>query len=1505
MTKYGMAIERDINMPKEDDNASSSQIKTNPGVALETTTHLPITGHKLNGNNYLQWSQSVLMFVSGKGKDEYLTGETVAPETGDPTFKQWKTENNMVMSWLINSMTNEIGENFLLYTTANEIWNDAKEFYSSKDNTSAIFEIETMLQDLKQGDLSVTQFYNTLTRQWQQLDVFEEHKWTCTADSKKYKEIVEKKRIFKFLMGLNKNLDEVRGRILGTKPLPSIREVFSEVRREESRKKVMLGESFVLPVAEQSALAARGVHNHAMDNRLKKTKRLWCDYCQRSGHTRDTCWKIHGKPADWKPSKPTMDKESRGNHVSSEEGSHTIAAHAPQSSPFNQEQLEALQKMFSLMSSQNNPKVASLAQKGNFLSAFTVKSGNLKPWIVDSGASDHMTGDKSLFHHYSPCYDGMSVKIADGTLSKVAGTGSIILSEDIELKSVLHVPNLDCNLLSVSKLTHDLNCVAKLVSNLCEFQTLDSGRTIGSARICSGLYLLQADQTPPRQTHNAVRVESSSQSNKDSAIMLWHYRLGHPNFLYLKKMFPSLFANKNPKLFQCEVCQFSKHVRHSYSMLPYKASHPFSLIHSDVWGPSRIKNITGSRWFVLFVDDHSRITWLFLMKEKSELGNIFRKFNTMIQTQFQTKIQVLKTDNAKEYFESSLREYLDSHGIIHQSSCVNTPQQNGVAERKNRHILEVARSLMFTTHVPKFLWGEAVSTATYLINRMPSRVLKFQTPFQVISNCFPQTRVLSTLPIKVFGCSVFVHHQASKLDPRALKCIFVGYSPNQKGYKCYSPISRKFYNSMDVTFFENQPFYTKTDIQGENFTQEYQLWDIDTLESGESSLHVSPQIDQTDPTMSTHLLPLPVLDQSCDQPELSSIESPDQSPIQPDQSNSPTVQPSTSTHPAEIRELRVYTRKNKNQEGNEQQIQHCLESNPSLEIENTQGNENCDSIPTVNYDDRPIASRKDKRTCTHHPICKFISYDKLSSHHLAFVSSLDKIQVPNSVHEALLKPEWKEAIFEEIHALEKNGTWELSNLPSGKHPVGCKWIFTIKQNSDGSINRFKARLVAKGFTQSYGIDYQETFAPVAKLNTVRILLSLASNLDWPLYQMDVKNAFLNGDLEEEVYMDIPPGFETSENANKVCKLKKSLYGLKQSPRAWFDRFTKVVKKSGYIQCQTDHTMFLKQSPSGKKAILIVYVDDIVLTGDHEEEIKRLKSLLAKEFEIKDLGNLKYFLGMEVARSKKGISVSQRKYVLDLLKETGMLGCKPSETPMDATVKLGNFEKGTPVDKGRYQRLVGKLIYLSHTRPDISFAVSTVSQFMNCPTEEHMEALYRILRYLKMTPGQGLFFQKSTSREIEIFTDADWAGSVTDRRSTSGYCTFVWGNLVTWRSKKQPVVSRSSAEAEFRALSQGICEGIWIKRVLHEIGILNSNPIKVLCDNQSAISIAKNPVHHDRTKHVEIDRHFIKENIENGTISLQYTPTSQQTADILTKAVPRKTFENLTSKLGLLNIYNLA
>ena len=279
--------------------------------------------------------------------------------------------------------------------------------------------------------------------------------------------------------------------------------------------------------------------------------------------------------------------------------------------------------------------------------------------------------------------------------------------------------------------------------------------------------------------------------------------------------------------------------------------------------------------------------------------------------------------------------------------------------------------------------------------------------------------------------------------------------------------------------------------------------------------------------------------------------------------------------------------------------------------------------------------------------------------------------------------------------------------------------------------------------------------------------------------------------------------------------------------------------------------------------------------------------------------------MEVARSHKGITVCQRKYTLDLLKETGMLGARPANTPMELNQKLTIKPNGKEVNKERYQRLVGKLIYLSHTRPDISYPVSVVSQFSCSPQEEHMIAVYRILRYLKKTPGQGLFFAKNTSREVELFTDADWAGSKKDRRSTTGYCSYVWGNLVTWRSKKQPVVSRSSAESELRALALGICEGMWLKRLLAELQIKGCTPINVWCDNMSAIKMANNPVHHDRTKHVEIDRHFIKEKVDNSVIKLAYVPSRNQIADVMTKSLTQEKFESFKSKLGMVNIYSPA
>ncbi|RVW40082.1 Retrovirus-related Pol polyprotein from transposon RE1 [Vitis vinifera] len=564
-------------------------------------------------------------------------------------------------------------------------------------------------------------------------------------------------------------------------------------------------------------------------------------------------------------------------------------------------------------------------------------------------------------------------------------------------------------------------------------------------------------------------------------------------------------------------------------------------------------------------------------------------------------------------------------------------------------------------------------------------------------------------------------------------------------------------------------------LRGESMN-EHQVWE--SLLEGVPSFHSeSPNPSQFAPTELSTPMPSSVQPaQHTNVPSPVTIQSP--MPIQP-------IAPQLANE-----NLQVYIRRRKRQElehGSQSTCGQYIDSNSSLPEENI-------------GEDR--------------------AGEGLSPSYRAFATSLDDTQVPNTIQEAFKISEWKKAVQDEIDALEKNGTWTITDLPVGKRPVGCKWIFTIKYKADGSVERFKARLVARGFTQSYGIDYQETFAPVAKLNTIRILLSLAVNQDWCLQQLDIKNAFLNGDLEEEVYMEIPPGFEESMAKNQVCKLQKSLYGLKQSPRAWFDRFTKAVLKLGYKQGQADHTLFVKKSHAGKMAILIVYVDDIILSGNDMEELQKLKKYLSEEFEVKDLGNLKYFLGMEVARSRKGIVVSQRKYILDLLKETGMLGCKPIDTPMDSQKKLGIEKESTLVDRGRYQRLVGRLIYLSHTRPDIGFAVR-----------------------------KGLFFRKTENRDTEVYSDADWAGNIIDRRSTSGYCSFVWGNLVTWRSKKQSVVAK----------------------------VVQKLSTELLHRESAAISIAKNPVHHDRTKHVEIDRHFITEKVTSETVKLNYVPTKHQTA----------------------------
>ncbi|KAF7835228.1 Retrovirus-related Pol polyprotein from transposon TNT 1-94 [Senna tora] len=485
------------------------------------------------------------------GKEDYLTNST-KPQPDDPKFKTWNAENQMVMSWLINSMDLEIGQDFMFFATAAEIWKAAKESYSDVENTAELFEIKGALHDLKQGELSVPQYFNTLNRYWLQLDMFECPEWKCSEDAATYQKLVEKERIYKFLLGLNKSLDNIRGRILSVKPLPSLREVLSTVRHEESRRKLMLGSLADSDFVNGSALAVHGA-SHNPGNGQKKG-RPWCDHCHRTGHVKDRCWKLHGKPSDWKSLK---DKNTAsGLSVSDPKESSSSAV-------FSKEQMVVLQKLLNQGSS-HVVATGGTAEKGNFSTGLHVTSNPSRYWIVDSGASDHMTGDSGMFSSWYPYTQNYKVRIADGSLADVTGIGEVSLSDSITLKSVLFVPKLKCNLLSVAKLAHDSNCKAEFAHSSCSFQDVDSGKMIGNARVREDLYRFEMNKevAPNKQSFAAGKIEDSLKEDRD--IMVLHFRLGHPNFVYLTKLYPSLFLKKNPNEFVCHHCILAKHCRTSY-----------------------------------------------------------------------------------------------------------------------------------------------------------------------------------------------------------------------------------------------------------------------------------------------------------------------------------------------------------------------------------------------------------------------------------------------------------------------------------------------------------------------------------------------------------------------------------------------------------------------------------------------------------------------------------------------------------------------------------------------------------------------------------------------------------------------------------------------------------------------------------------------------------------------------------------------------------------------------
>ena len=1497
------------------------------------------------------WRRSMRMALNVRNKLGFVDGTILRPSPDHRDYGVWSRCNDIVATWLMNSVSKKIGQSLLFISTAEGIWNNLVLRFK-QDDAPRVYDLEQRLSKIEQGALDVSTYYTELVTLW------EEHKnyvelpictcGRCECDAANlWEKLQQRSRVTKFLMGLNETYEQSRRHILMLKPMPTIEEAFNIVTQDERQRAIkpstrvdsVAFQAMLTPVPDASLTTLENNAYVAAYNTLRQqTQRPMCTHCGKSGHTIQKCYKLIGFPPGYKTngsgygSKNQYFQKNQPQHqqprsVQQQLTSPTVSQQAnaianvhtdvgssfqyvPPGVPhltsggantllqqFTPQQIQNLISQFNTHVRVQEPSVstsrATITEHGATSSAslsgtFPFPSSTLKcenailtfrdhclstipsflphnAWIIDSGASSHVCSDLAMFTELTPVTD-VNVTLPNGTRVPITHTGVIHITDALVLHNVLHVPDFQFNLISVSNLLKTLFCSAHFFSDVCLLQELTQGLMIGRGNLYHNLYILE--------TSFSLSTSSPAPFFCGSLLVdehVWHLRLGHPSsgiFQRLLHDLPNLKSGvSSSKESHCSVCPLAKQKRLAYVSHNKLSSKPFDLVHIDIWGPFSTESVEGFRYFFTLVDDCTRMTWIYMLRNKSDVSVSFPAFLNLVSTQFNTKVKAIRSDNAPEL---SFSDIIKAQGMLHYYSCAYTPQQNSVVERKHQHLLNVARALLFQSQVPLTYWADCVLTAVFLINRLPSPLLDFKSPYELLLGKQPDYSML-----KAFGSLCYVStylKDRNKFSPRAKPCIFLGYPLGYKGFKVLDLESRSVSISRNVVFHETDYPFKTSDLVSDA---------ADMFPNTVLPMPVPFHFVETFP-LPEHLHsgcshPIPVYDSDNPVPDIGS-----------------SYGSSSNGHPRTV---------TSSMHNNVSGVSSVDDARPkrSTKPPSYLSEYHCALLPFTSFSSSSLPTEQK----TPYPLSSVLCYDNLNPLFQSSILAYTIETEPKTFKQAMASEMWRGSVSAEFEALEQNGTWDVESLPEGKNVVGCKWIHTIKYNADGTVERPKSRLVAQGYTQQEGLDYVDTFSPVAKLTSVKLLLALAAAKGWSLNQMDVSNAFLHGDLEEEIYMRLPQGYTpppgTELPPNAVCRLRKSLYGLKQASRQWYKRFSSVLLGANFIQSPADNTLFVKTNKTSFIAVL-VYVDDILIASNDDEALLALQTLLRSEFKIKDLGNARFFLGLEIARSSTGIAVCQRKYTLNLLEDAGLLGCKPSTIPMDPSLHMSK-DLGTPLpNPTEYRELIGRLLYLTITRMDITFAVHQLSQFLSAPTDIHLQAAHKVLRYLKGNPALGLFYPADTELCINAFADADWATCKDTRRSVTGFCVFLGTSLVSWKSKKQSVVSRSSTEAEYRSLALATCEVIWLQQLLKDLHVSVTSIAKLFCDNKSAIHIAMNPVFHERTKHIDIDCHTVRDQLKAGRLQTLHVSTGNQLADILTKALHPGPFHSLLSRVSMSSIY---
>jgi hypothetical protein len=908
-----------------------------------------------------------------------------------------------------------------------------------------------------------------------------------------------------------------------------------------------------------------------------------------------------------------------------------------------------------------------------------------------------------------------------------------------------------------------------------------------------------------------------------------------------------------------------------------KTSQPLQLIHSDVCGPLPEASWGGGRYLLTFTDDFTRKSFGYLMKNKSQVMSLFIQFKALVEKQLSLPIKCLRTDNGSEYCNLNFTKYLQQEGIIHQTTVPYSPFQNGISERLNKTVFEKVRCMLQHSSLEKRFWGEAAMTAIYLKNRSPTAALSGQIPEEVWSRS-----KVNLSHLRIFGCvaySLIPKNKRDKLDAKGKEYIFVGYSETSKGYRLADPLCpTKVIISRNVAFIENKFKHSYVKPQADieelnvfNFDCDIQqICDKNINESNFNNDELYTHNEELD--HSNNELCNNENEFNSDNVVISEAE-------YHTGSEADTDSDSAGLSPGETRREPL---------------------TPPRETTAQEGAVTGPAETVVSHTGRPTRSTRNVQPQ------RFSDYDMTDISFLVYDNPL--ISEPLTYEQAINSSnseEWQDAMKCEYDALVTNNVWDLVDRPLDKNIVKCKWVYKVKYDASGNFDRYKARLVARGFTQCRGIDYQETFSPVVRHSTMRILFSIANQYNLSIDHLDVATAFLNGDLNETIYMEQPIGF-CDKYPNKVCLLKKSIYGLKQASRMWNCKIHSLLCEHNFIQSKCEPCVYIKCT-GNDIVIIALYVDDFyVFYSLNSSNKNMLISVLEKEFNVKNLGTLKSCLGINVTRDRvKGIlKLDQSEYIRKLLVRFNMQDCKAVSTPMEVNCKLLKAENVDSLqdDIYNYRQLLGCLMYLSVcTRPDISFACSQLSQFNNCFDRTHWLAAKRILRYLAGTIQYSLCFHKSRNWFLNAFTDADWANDVTDRKSYTGYVIRLGNDTVNWESRKQRCVALSSTEAEYLAISD-VCKDVtFIQNLLSEILPIQSKEIEyiVFNDNQSAQRLLHvNEYCHKRTKHIDLRFHFVKDLIKRNMINVKYMPTDKMLADILTKPLGRVKHEGFVNAMNL-------